>query len=78
MQVGDTVTVGSDTLEIAGMLKYNPFSENGSTNGKITLITSGETFKRVTGVVDYSLIMVQTTKDATDKDVTASLQCCRN
>lgn len=74
LQVGDTVTVGSDTLEIAGMLKYNPFSENGSTNGKITLITSGETFKRVTGVVDYSLIMVQTTKDATDKDVTAISQ----
>ena len=56
------------------MLKYNPFSENGSTNGKLTLITSGETFNRITGIADYSLIMVQTTKNATDKDVTAISQ----
>lgn len=74
LQLGDTVTVGSDTLKIAGMLKYNPFSENGSTNGKLTLITSGETFNRITGIADYSLIMVQTTKNATDKDVTAIRQ----
>ncbi|NMA67284.1 MAG: ABC transporter permease, partial [Clostridiaceae bacterium] len=71
LEVGDTVTVGNDTLEIAGMLKYNPFSEDGSTDGKVTLITSGETFERVTGVAGYSFVMVQTTRDATDENVTA-------
>lgn len=71
LEVGDTITVGNNTLEIAGMLKYNPFSEDGSTNGKITLITSGKTFERVTGVTGYSLVMVQTTRGVTDKDVTA-------
>lgn len=70
LEIGDTVTVGNDTIEVAGMLKYNPFSDDGSTNGKVTLITSGETFKRVTGITDYSLVMVQMTRDATDEDVT--------
>ena len=41
------------------------------TNGEITLITSGDTFIRLTGITDYSLIMVQTTSDVTDEDVTA-------
>ncbi|MEG2672677.1 MAG: ABC transporter permease, partial [Ruthenibacterium sp.] len=40
-------------------------------NGKITLITSGETFTHITGVTDYSLIMIQTTRDATDENVEA-------
>lgn len=71
LAIGDKIEVGSEELEIAGMLKYNPFSENGSTNGTITLITSGETFTRITGVSDYSLIMIQTTKDATDENVEA-------
>lgn len=71
LKVGDTIIVGNDTLEIAGMLKYNPFSDDGSTNGKLTLITSGETFERITGVTGYSLVMVQTTRDATDQEVMA-------
>lgn len=71
LNIGDTVTVGSDSLKIAGMLKYNPFSDDGSTNGKLTLIASGDTFQRVTGIADYSLVMVQTTKDATDEEVSA-------
>lgn len=71
LKIGDKIQVGNKELEIAGMLKYNPFSEDGSTNGTITLITSGETFTRITGVSDYSLIMVQTTKDATDENVEA-------
>lgn len=71
LAIGDKIEVGSEELEIAGMLKYNPFSEDGSTNGTITLITSGETFTRITGVSDYSLIMIQTTKNATDENVEA-------
>ncbi|MBN1876363.1 MAG: ABC transporter permease [Anaerolineae bacterium] len=71
LEIGDKIWVGNKELEIAGMLKFDPFSSDGSTNGKITLITSGETFTRITGVTDYSLIIIQTTKDATDENVEA-------
>ena len=60
-----------DTIFIAGLLKYDPFSGDGLTGGKITLITSDETFVRLTGVTDYSLIMIQTTPNVTDDDVDA-------
>ena len=69
--IGDKVLVNGEELEIAGLLKYDPFSSNGLTNGKLTLIMSGDTFTRLTGVTDYSLLMVQTTGDATDEDVLA-------
>lgn len=71
LEIGDKIQVGNEILEIAGMLKYDPFNSDGSTNGKITLITSGETFVRLTGIVDYSLVMIQTVKGVTDEDVTA-------
>lgn len=70
-EIGDTILVGDEKFTIAGLLKYDPFSGDGLTNGKITLITSGETFARLTGIRDYSLIMVQMTSDATDEDVAA-------
>ena len=69
--IGDQIQVGDETVEIAGLLKYNPFSEDGSTHGIVTLITSGETFAHLTGVSEYSLIMVQTTSGATDENVEA-------
>ncbi|MEG1271480.1 MAG: FtsX-like permease family protein [Ruthenibacterium sp.] len=71
LKIGDKIEVGAETLEIAGLLKFNPFSSDGRTNGEITLITSDETFARLTGITDYSLVMVQTTKNATDEDVAA-------
>ena len=71
LEIGDKIDVGNEELEIAGLLKYNPFSSNGLTNGEITLITSGAAFTRLTGITDYSLIMIQTAKDVTDEDVTA-------
>ena len=70
-EVGDTVQIGDETLTIAGLLKNDPFSENGLTNGKLTLITSGETFVRLTGEEGYSLVMIQTTGDVTDENVQA-------
>ncbi len=69
--IGDKIQVNNKEIEIAGVLKYNPFSEDGSTNGTITLITSGETFTSITGMSDYSLIMIQTTKNVTDENVQA-------
>lgn len=71
LAIGDKIQVGNKEVEIAGLLKSNPFSDNGTPNGKITLITSGKTFTRLTGVSDYSLIMIQMTKDATDRNVEA-------
>ena len=68
-KVGDKISIGNDELVIAGLLKYDPFSSDGLTNGKITLITSGETFLRLTGVKDYSLLMIQMKGDATDENV---------
>lgn len=70
-KIGDTVQLGDEILTIAGLLKYDPFSDNGLTNGKITLITSSETFARLTGDENYSLVMVQTASDATDENVQA-------
>lgn len=69
LAIGDKIQVGNKEVEIAGLLKCNPFSDNGAPNGKITLITSGKTFTRLTGVTDYSLIIIQMTKDVTDRNV---------
>lgn len=41
-KIGDTILVGDETLEIAGLLKYDPFSDNGLTNGKITRSFNGD------------------------------------
>lgn len=71
LEIGDKLLIADEELEIAGLLKYDPFSSDGLTNGEITLITSGDTFIRLTGITDYSLIMIQTTSDITDEDVTA-------
>lgn len=70
-KVGDTVQIGEETLTIAGLLKNDPFNSDGLTHGKITLITSSDTFVRLTGETNYALVMVQTTARATDEDVQA-------
>ena len=70
-KIGDTVHIQGETLTIAGLLKNDPFSGDGMTNGKITLISSGDTFVRLTGEENYALVMVQTTSGATDEDVHA-------
>lgn len=70
-EIGDTIQIGEETLTIAGLLKNDPFSEDGLTNGKLTLITSGETFVRLTGEEDYSLVLIQTAGNVTDENVQA-------
>ncbi len=69
LEIGDKIQVGNKELEVAGLLKCNPFSDNGTPDGKITLITSGETFTGLTGINDYSLIMIQMAKNAADRNV---------
>lgn len=70
-KIGDTVRLGGEKLTIAGLLKNDPFSGDGLTNGKITLISSGDTFVRLTGEENYSLVMIQMTGKAGDEDVQA-------
>ena len=69
--IGDPICIDGKTVEIAGLLKFNPFSEDGSTHGTVTLITSGETFAHLTGVSCYALVMVQLTRGATEENVNA-------
>ncbi len=79
-KIGDTIQMGSEKLEIVGLLKYDPFNSDGLTKGKLTLIASGETFVRLTGESDYSILQIQTENDVTEKDVAAIRQaagsCC--
>lgn len=70
-EVGDIVSVGDETVTIAGVLKYDPFSSNGLTDGKLTLIASNETFVRLTGITDYSLVLIQTAPDVAEDDAAA-------
>lgn len=69
LEIGSKLRVNNKELEIAGLLKYDPFNSDGLTNGKITLITSGDTFTRLTGITDYSLLMAQTASDITDEEI---------
>lgn len=71
LAIGDSIGLQGTTLTIAGMLKYDIFSEDGLPHGKISVIVSDETFTRLTGITDYSMILIQTASDMTDMDVSA-------
>lgn len=66
---GDEISVLGTRLEIAGKLKYDPFSSDGSTEGKTTLIVSDDTFKKMTGISDYTMVLIQLSKKATDENI---------
>lgn len=69
--IGDTITLQGETLTIAGLLKNDPFHGDGLTNGRLTLISSGDTFVRLTGEKNYALVMIQTTGNVTDEEIWA-------
>ena len=71
LEIGDSIQLQGTTLNVAGMLKYDIFSEDGLSHGKISVIVSDETFTRLTGITDYSMIFVQAASDMTDMDVSA-------
>ena len=58
-EIGDKIRIADEELEIAGMLKYNPFTNDGSSGGVIDIVTSQETFTRLTGITDYTILDVQ-------------------
>lgn len=70
---GSSVLVFETRLTVAGRLKYDPFSSDGGTKGKTTLIVSDEAFRAMTGISDYSLLLVQLSDSATEENV-ASLK----
>lgn len=61
LNIGDKIQLCDEELEIAGMLKYNPFSNGGGSGGIITVISSEETFTRLTDITDYAVLDVQMT-----------------
>ena len=69
IKIGDTIKIENESLTVAGLLKYDPFSENGMANGNLTLITSDKTFERLTGISDYALVMVQLSAGASEENV---------
>lgn len=71
LKIGDSIRLQGTTLKIAGMLKYDIFSEDGLTHDKISIIVSDETFTRLTSITDYSMIFIQAASDMTDMDVSA-------
>lgn len=71
---GDAVILGTERLEIAGLLQYDPFHSDGLTGGQLTLIVSHETFARLTGIADYVLLLIQTSADVPDETVEAIRQ----
>ena len=69
LAMGDSIRLYGTELTIEGMLKYDIFSEDGLSHGKISVIVSDETFTHLTGITDYSMILIQTASDITDADV---------
>lgn len=65
LTVGDKIECEKGTLEVACVLSTSPFE----TTEIPTVITSEETFERLTGQKDYAVIDVQFTKDVTDNRV---------
>lgn len=65
LNVGDTVTVNGQTLEIACVLSEGI----GSISGAPVIVCSGETFTRLTGETHYMLLNVLAEKDISDAAV---------
>ncbi len=58
-ETGDEIRIAGETVEIAGMLRYNPFTNDGSSGGVINVVASEETFMRLTGVEEFMIVDVQ-------------------
>lgn len=66
-ETGDRIVVGGTELEVAGVLSESPFDSTDIP----TVICSEETFIRMTGECDYTIIDIQLAGSATDEDVNA-------
>ncbi len=68
---GSAVSVFGTRLAVAGKLKYDPFSADGSTGGETTLIVSDGLFRNMTGISDYTMILLRLSDPAADDVVDA-------
>lgn len=68
-EIGDKIKINGEDFEIAGLLKYDPFTSDGETGGKTTIITSSETFKQIINEVEYNLVMLQTDENFSDESI---------
>ena len=64
LRKGDKIQIGDDELEIAGELSTGIWSD-----GKATVVCSEETFTRLTGKSDFTVLSIKLEKDATESDV---------
>lgn len=71
IEKGSTVTAFATSLPVAGRLKYDPFSSDGSTERRTSLIVSDKTFRDTTGVADYTMLIVRLSGAATDEQAAA-------
>lgn len=69
LKIGEKIKIYNKNFEIAGLLKCNPFSDSGNTDGKITIITTGKTFFNLTNIDTYSLIFIQLKKNANNESL---------
>lgn len=69
IKIGDKININGEDFEISGLLKYDPFASDGKTDGKITIITSSETFMHIKEENRYNLIMLQTDEGFSDKNL---------
>lgn len=71
LRTGDKVYINGEELEIAGMLKCSPFSNDGKTGGEIDIICSEETCTRLTGEKNYGIIDMHVESDITTTEINA-------
>lgn len=67
LTVGDKITLSGTELEVCGVLSTSPFDSTDIP----TVICSEETFRKLTGESNYSIIDIQLKKHATDEEVRA-------
>ena len=65
LRKGDKIQIGDEEIEIVGELSTGVWSD-----GKATVVCSEETFTRLTGKSDYTLLSIKLAKNATENDVT--------
>ena len=68
-KIGDKIKIKGEDFEIAGLLKYDPFTSDGETGGKTTIITSNETLKQITNENGYNLVMLQTDENFLNESI---------
>lgn len=65
LRKGDIIKIGGEEIEIAGELSTGIWSD-----GKATVICSEETFTRLTGKSNYTMLNIKLAKNATESDIT--------